>query len=200
MRVAIGLRNEHLVRPCPPPRPSPCERPVRWRPMSRRPRSRTAGLTPAVVLTAAIALLATASCSPGAPTPPPSEGPTPSPSSAPPSPSASPPDPLEVYATIEDQVAAIRELDPKATLTPTILDVAQLEKNIREEFDRDNPPEAVAEGERLLVALGLLQPDASLRDAYVELLGGQVIGYYSPEDDALFVVSRSGALGVTERA
>lgn len=194
MRVGIGLRNGHLVRrratlgrlagsglydECPMPRPS------------------------ALASVALVVAVAASACSPAETTPRPSgtptSGPTPTESAAP-SPSTGPLDPVEAYAAIEDQIAAIRELAPTAALTPTTLDQAELEQNLRAEYDRDNAPEDIAKTERLLVALGLLEPGTSLRDANLDLFGGQVAGYYSPADDALFVVSRSGTLGVTERA
>ena len=58
--------------------------------------------------------------------------------------------------------------------------------------EKDNPKELVDANERLLKGLGLLAADAYLGDLYVELLGEQVAGLYSPDDKALYVVSRSG--------
>mgnify|MGYP001792480347 CR=1 FL=1 len=63
----------------------------------------------------------------------------------------------------------------------------------------DNPPDVVAANERLLKGLGLFPRDASLADLYVELLGSQVAGFYSPDDKQLYVLSKTGALGPGER-
>ena len=143
-------------------------------------------------------LLLVVACSPNAPTATPGPTPTDRPTATV-APSGTPVDPAAVYGAIEDEVVAIRGLEPKARLVPTVLDEATLRANLAAQFDKDNKPQDVASDERLLRALGLLEPGVSLRDAYLDLQGGQVIGYYSPDDDALFVVSRSGTLGPTER-
>jgi len=158
-------------------------------------RPRTTTIVNAIL--AAVALIV-ASCGPVGPTD------RPSPSSVPPTaspePSGTPVNPIAVYRQIEGEVVAIRGLEVTTALEPTILDRATLVANLTALFDEENRPEDIAAGERLLIALGLLAPGTSLRDAYLDLQGGQVIGYYSPDEDALFVVSRSGAIGPTERA
>jgi hypothetical protein len=123
-----------------------------------------------------------------------------SPSPAGPSVPTSPtPDPATVYATIEAQVVEIRGLEPKSPVEPQVLDGAQLKTRMETSFHEDNPPDIVRANEVLLRGMGMLDRDASLADLYVELLGSQVAGFYSPEDDELYVVSRSGGLGVSER-
>ena len=70
---------------------------------------------------------------------------------------------------------------------------------VQDQFRKDNPEELVDANERLLKGLGLLPADASLEDLYIDLLSSQVAGFYNPEDKQLYVVSRSGALGPTEK-
>ena len=123
--------------------------------------------------------------------------PSPSPSAAG-SPTATA-DAAATYAQIERQVVAIRGLQPKATVDPKVLDPEQLKVHVATEFTKDNPPAVVGANERLLKGLGLFPKDASLADLYVKLLGSQVAGFYSPDDKALYVVSRSGAVGPVER-
>jgi hypothetical protein len=130
-----------------------------------------------------------------------SQGPS-TPASVAPAGSAAPTpivDPATVYATIENQVIAIRGLKPKAPVEPKILDDAGLKKLVSDSFSKDNPPEVVAANERILKAFGLLPPDASLTDLYINLLGSQVAGLYNPDQKTLFVVSRSGQLGGAEK-
>src|SRR5919112_284811 len=105
----------------------------------------------------------------------------------------------EVYAAIEDQVVAIRGLTPKAPVDPQVLDDAGIKKFVSDSFSKDNPAEVVAANERLLKAFDLLPADASLKDLYLNLLGSQVAGLYSPDDKKLYVVSRSGGLGPAEK-
>jgi hypothetical protein len=128
-------------------------------------------------------------------------GPTTSPSATP-GPATSPttpPDPATVYAAIEQQVRAIRGLEEKAPVQPKVLDEAALSAYVKEQFRKDNPEKLVSANERMLKVLGLLPPDASLEDLYVSLLSGVVAGLYNPKDKTLYVVSRSGGLGPTEK-
>ena len=69
----------------------------------------------------------------------------------------------------------------------------------RRELPEGQPRGLVEANERLYKGLGLLPPDASLEDLYVELLGSQVAGSTAPTTRQLYVVSQSGALGPTEK-
>jgi hypothetical protein len=169
------------------------------------------GAPVAALLTLLIAVLGVAACFPpmaSPASPGPSRAPTVPPSaaarSASPSvaPSASPAasvDPASVYARIEPQVVAIRSLTPKHDVNPKVLSVEELKAHVAESFKKDNPPALVAANERLLKGLGLLPANASLSDLYIELLGSQVAGFYSPDDKELYVVSRTGGIGPLER-
>ena len=175
--------------------------------VERRPRA-TIGQMPAPdrtplrrlpALLAALALMA-AACGPATPTATvrPSGTPrsTPSPSASPSGPAASPtatPDPATVYAAIEAKVVEIRGMTPKTDVEPQVLDEAELKVRLEKSFHEDNPPELVTANELLLKGMGLFPEDASLSGLYLELLGRQVAGFYSPEDDELYVVSRTGA-------
>jgi hypothetical protein len=108
-------------------------------------------------------------------------------------------DPAVVYRTIEDQVIALRGLHPKAPVSPTLLDDAGIKKLVADSFKKDNPADLMAANERIMKAFGLLPQDASLTDLCVSLLGSQVAGLYSPDDKKLYVVSKSGNLGATEK-
>jgi hypothetical protein len=128
---------------------------------------------------------------------------TPSPSAPGSSPSASAtgaPDALAVYRAIAADVAEIRELDPPERADPQIIDAEQLRANLEAEFDESNPAARILATERIYKALGLLPSDLSLRALYLDFQGSQVIGYYDPSVDELFVVSRSGSIGPTERS
>jgi hypothetical protein len=103
------------------------------------------------------------------------------------------------FAAIQSDVEAIRGLEPKAEVDPVTIGVDQLEKNLELEFDAENPPAEVADAEAMLIALGLLPPGSSLRELTLDFQSGQVAGYYSPDKDQLFVVSRGGKLGASDR-
>jgi hypothetical protein len=155
----------------------------------------------AVAALAAV-VLAAAACQSTAPSTPPSGSPSAAPPSTAPSPAATPAGSVDVtatYATIEEQVRAIRGLQAKNPVDPVVLDDAGIKKLTADGFRKDNPKELVDANERLLKGLGLLPQNANLEDLYVELLGSQVAGLYSPDDKQLYVVSRSGNLGPTEK-
>jgi hypothetical protein len=104
-----------------------------------------------------------------------------------------------LYASIEEQVRAIRGLEAKTAVDPKVLDDAGIKKLVSDSFEKDNPPAEVAANERLLKALGLIPADASLEDLYIKLLGSQVAGLYSPDDKQLYVVAKSGSVGPAEK-
>ena len=163
-------------------------------------RSRLDRLAVGLVL---VTLLA-AACGSGdtSPSPSPSAAATlsPSPTDAPP-PTAepSPVDPTAVYDAIEQQVVAIRGLDPTAEVERETVDEQQLGDLIKQMYEEDSPPEYVAANERFYKALGLLPQDESLEDLTLELLSGGVAGFYRNDQKKLYVVSKSGAVGGNEK-
>ena len=146
-------------------------------------------------------------CGSTVPSPSPSPSPTASPSATTePSPSAdasaSPASSAEVdaiYDAIEDQVVAIRGLDPKRDVTRRVIDAAELRTMLTEQFDEETPPEYVAANERFYKALGLIPAESDLRDLTLDLLSGGVAGFYRKDQDTLYVVSKTGLPGVNER-
>lgn len=160
------------------------------------PRPRVISRLPAIVLAAS---LAAGACGTTAPTPTQTEAaPTTPPATGVPS-SANPSQDSAAFAAIRSDVEAIRGLQPKADVDPVTISVDQLEKNLELEFDAENPPAAVADAEAMLIALGLLPPGSSIRKLTLDFQSGQVAGYYSPDKDQLFVVSRGGRLGASDR-
>jgi hypothetical protein len=150
---------------------------------------------------AALLIASLAGCGPTTSSQPPTPGqpPTVAPSTAV-RPSASAADPAAIYAAIRAQVEAIRGFKPTNDIAPTLIDATQLKNNLQADFDRQNPASAIEIGQRTLIALGFLPKGASLRAAVLALQGDQVAGYYSPTEKQLFVVSRSGAIGPTQRS
>jgi hypothetical protein len=106
----------------------------------------------------------------------------------------------EVYAEIRTQVAGIRGLVPTAAVDPVVIDAAQLATNLTGEFDAAYTADALKDAEDELIALGLLPPGSSLRALTLAFQGGQVAGYYSPDKDELFVVSRTAAVGPADES
>jgi hypothetical protein len=118
-------------------------------------------------------------------TPPPTAGPaTPTPL-----PTASP-DPETAMDQIEQEVVAIRELQPKAPVVRSVIDEPKLVELVTTGFNDDNPVEYVEAYGRLLQHLGLMAQGDDLQELYIELLGSQVIGMYDPDTKQLYVVVR----------
>lgn len=156
-----------------------------------RPRRRSNVTVLAIAVAAVLALGACGTTSPTA---------TPPPTTAPPTalPTGTPRPPAEVYAEIRAAVEAIRGLKPTTDVDPVTIDETQLRKNLEAEFDRENSADDLKFSDDTLLALGLLPAGSSLRKLTLDLQAGQVAGYYSPDQNQLFVVSRSGRLGPVE--
>lgn len=164
--------------------------------MSRRSPWSSSGARPILATVVAVVAFLAAGCGTTAPTPP-------TPSSSfdfyTPGPSPTPEDPAAVYARIEAQVQQIRGLKAKTTVDPIVLDQKALDDALRTQFDKDNPAPFIAATQRVDRALGLIPADASLRDLELELLSGQVVGFYDSETKRMSVKSVSGAIGVGQQ-
>ena len=104
-----------------------------------------------------------------------------------------------IYNAIEAQVIEIRGLKPTSPVDRQVVDESQLRTLITQLFDEETPPAYLAANERLYKALGLIPSDAKLRDLTLDLLSGGVAGFYRNDQGKLYVVSKTGRPGVTER-
>lgn len=93
----------------------------------------------------------------------------------------------------------IRGLRPTAKVGREIIDADQLREMLTADYDKDSPPAYVAANERLYKALGLLPKDADLKKMSLDLLSAGVAGFYRSDQKKMFVVSRSGSLGVEDK-
>ena len=146
-----------------------------------------------VLLAAAVA----SACGSGAASP----SSLPPPASPPPSPTAGSKaqDQQAVYAAIEQQVEAIRQLQPKSTVTPVLLDSQGVRDWLTKANAAQTDHQALANESRLLIHLGLLPAGSSLEQMELDLESGQVIGFYDPTSKGLYVLSQSGGVGPTEK-
>jgi hypothetical protein len=156
-----------------------------------------------LALLAAVALFATA-CGAQTPSATPTASPSTAPSSPPPaSPSVSP-TPVtagevdRIYDAIEAQVVAERGL-PAIDVKRETIDEAALKVFNADSFHEDNPPGYVEANERLYKAMGLMPPEVSLEQTYLDLLGSQVAGFYRPDAKTLYVVSRTGIINGADK-
>src|SRR5262245_12737472 len=144
---------------------------------------------------ALVAVLATA-CGTVAPTVEPTLAPTAPPRPA--GPTARDVDPAAAYAAIRAQVEALRGLEPTKAVDPVTIDEAQLETNFEAELAKEYPPDRLRFETQLLTTMGLLPEGSNLHDVLLDFKAGQVAGYYDPDEDKLFVVSRQGGVGGAE--
>lgn len=151
-----------------------------------------------IALVAVTAFLA-AACGNATPSASPSATPPPSSSTAPSATPVGSADVDAIYAEINAQVRAIRGLDEKKPIAPTILSPEELATVIRTTFDQDYPPAQVAADEQLYKGLGLISMDADLAAVFVDLLESQVAGLYDPVGEKLYVLSKEGGVGPVEK-
>ncbi|MDQ3809751.1 MAG: hypothetical protein M3336_05620, partial [Chloroflexota bacterium] len=103
-----------------------------------------------------------------------------------------------VLRAIERQVARQRGLAPSTEIPLRMLDQRSLREYLLAIYDRDYLPNEREADQKLLVALGLLEPWQDLVQLQLELLQGQVIGIYDPDDKVMFVVADAG-FGAAQR-
>ena len=141
-------------------------------------------------------------CSTSTPTPSPVPTTTPTqvPVTAPPTAAPSARPLAEVYGAIRTEVEGIRGLKPTADVDPVVIDADQLSKNLTAEFDTAYTGDTLRNAEDELITLGLLPAGSSLRAITLAFQGGQVAGYYSPDKNELFVVSRASSVGPADES
>jgi hypothetical protein len=104
-----------------------------------------------------------------------------------------------VYAAIERQVEAIRQLKPKATVTPVLLDSQGVRDWLTKATAEQTNHQALADESRLFIHLGLLPAGSSLEQLELDLEAGQVVGFYDPVSKGLYVLSDSGGVGPMQK-
>ena len=119
-------------------------------------------------------------------------GPTPLPvPSATPS-SAASPDLADVLAALEADVADLRDL-PAADIGPAeFVTREEVERRLADQFAEDYPADEVAADNALLQGLGLLTADQDVAALQLQLLSGQVLGYYDDVTQSMAIVSDAG--------
>jgi hypothetical protein len=138
-----------------------------------------------LAVAALVAVLAMGACG--------SPGPTGSPSSAPAS------DAPVSYSLIEQQVVALRGLQPKSAVARKVVDQAGMRALVTASFRDENPESLVQSTQSLYRALLLLPATASLDTLWTDLLSSQVIGLYDDKTQTMYVLSSTGAVGPAER-
>ena len=104
-----------------------------------------------------------------------------------------------MYAQIESQVEAIRQLRASKPVAPVLLDSAGVAAWLAKANAEQTNHQALANESRLFVHLGLLPAGSSLEELELALQAGQVVGFYDPVSKGLYVLSESGGVGALQK-
>jgi hypothetical protein len=105
---------------------------------------------------------------------------------------STPSDIQAIFTVIEEQVRAERGLPAPSIGPAQLLSRAELEAELRHNFDTDYPPARRQADNILLRALGLLSADQDVGELQLKLLSGQVIGFYDDKTKRMAVISDAG--------
>lgn len=106
----------------------------------------------------------------------------------------------DVPDDILSQVAQVRGLPPKAKVPFAFVEPQQLRQDLLQSFNDEATVRELETSRKLLVALGLLSPDADLHGMLVDLYSENVLGYYNHADKTMYVVSGQTTFGPSEKA
>lgn len=102
-------------------------------------------------------------------------------------------------AQIEANVEAIRDLEAKEAVEPTLLTADELRQRLEKEFAEDYSPEEARDDAIALSAFDFLDPDFDLYAFTINLLTEQIAGFYDPETDEFVVIDNDQEFDVLER-
>jgi hypothetical protein len=105
----------------------------------------------------------------------------------------------DIQDEILAQTAAIRGLQPKVPVPFAFTDSATLRQTLLSSLDDEAAVRELETSRKLLVLLGLLNPDADLHSMLVDLYAENVVGYYNSRDRKMYVVSGSPTFGAEQK-
>ncbi|MGD8807689.1 MAG: hypothetical protein PVH65_17695, partial [Chloroflexota bacterium] len=102
-------------------------------------------------------------------------------------------------AAIEANVVALRQLEPKAPVSPVSLTPEELRRRLEDDLLEDYGPERARDDAIALSAFDFLPADFDLYNLLLDLLTEQIAGYYDPETDEFVIVSDDDDFGALEQ-
>jgi hypothetical protein len=102
-------------------------------------------------------------------------------------------------ATIEANVVALRQLEPKEPVKPVSVTPEELRRRVEEELLQDYDEKQARDDAIALSAFDFLPADFDLYNFLTDLLSEQIAGYYDPETDEFVIVSDDGEFGGMEQ-
>ena len=105
---------------------------------------------------------------------------------------------VSAYDRVLQSVVELRGLDAAEGVTPQFMTREELTASLIEDLDEDI--EDIRNAQALYRLLGLIPPDADLRQLLLDLYGEQVAGFYDTETEELYLIAESEgrALSATE--
>jgi len=91
--------------------------------------------------------------------------------------------------SITDEISRLRGLSIKKEIAVKYLDRNGLKDEVKKEIEKEYPPGRLAQEERALKKIGLLEPGDNLMELVSAMLTEEIIGYYDDETQELVVVS-----------
>jgi hypothetical protein len=100
---------------------------------------------------------------------------------------------------LEGQTSTIRGLQPRTDVPLTFLDEAALRQYFVDHFNHDYLPDERAADQKLLTTLGLLGANDDYVQILLDILQEQVVGVYSEDDKAMYLVGNQAQFGPIEK-
>ena len=98
----------------------------------------------------------------------------------------------ELLAAIEADVADLRDLPAAESGPAEFVTGPEFDQRLADQFAVDYPPDELAADTVLYQALGLLTQDQDLAALRLQLLSGQVLGYYDTVSQSMVIVTDAG--------
>jgi hypothetical protein len=92
------------------------------------------------------------------------------------------------YDAVVQWVQQERELKFTTVPKPVYVNAQEMARRVRDQILRDYSVGEANQDQKLLVALGVLQPGANLREEYAQFVGGQVAGYYDTDTHEMVIL------------
>jgi hypothetical protein len=121
------------------------------------------------------------------------------PAAAPPAVQAAPDDLARMADEVAKEVEALRGWKFKHPIKKQVCSPEFVRTYLDKQIDKQVPPDKVAESQAFLRTIGLLPPGVDLKKTYLDILQGQVGGFYDTETKTLYLVRRGKSSAVIDR-
>jgi hypothetical protein len=115
-----------------------------------------------------------------------------------PEPSAQASEPVSIEL-IEERVSELRGLETLEPVPLTYLTTEELRQQMTEEFEKDYSPQEARDDALLYAAFDLMDLDVDLFQLLIDLQTEQVLGFYDPDTQEMYVVKSGQEPGTLER-